>query len=203
MSVMGSRVLVLNKSWVAFDIWSLEHAITKLFKTDVDGMPKAKIVNIEDFSLMEWEDWAALEPDEGDKLIRTSSNALKVPEVIVLTGYNKYPKPRLNFSRKSLYKLYKQKCQYCGKKFTTDLLTIDHVVPRAQGGKTSWENCVLSCIGCNSYKANRTPKQANMKLLCGDPQKPTSKLFDVGRIRCKSWQSFLDAAYWNVDIGED
>ena len=203
MSVLGSRVLVLNKSWVAFDIWSLEHAIKKLFKTDECGTPKAKIVNIEDFSLMEWSDWASLAPEEGDKLIRTSTTGFKVPEVIVLTGYNKYPKPRLNFSRKSLYKLYKQQCQYCGKKFTTDVLTIDHVIPRAQGGKTTWENCVLSCIGCNSHKANRTPYEANMKLLCGKPQKPTSKLFDVGKIRCRSWQSFLDAAYWNVDIGDD
>lgn len=587
MSALASRVLVLNKSWVAFDIWSLEHAITKLFKTSVDGTPKAKIVNIDDFSLYGWDEWAALKLEEGDKLIRSTSRGFKVPEVIVLTGYNKYPKPRLNFSRKSLYKLYKQKCfvpdtlismangdfkfikdikigdrilnhkgnseiveyvnsrhideeissikhvgngdslnctlehpilvnsnyikhkkdwettesfkkaeqlavsdylfelnmknmfcvetkevdiseiidlgigreeiivgqskiyhkrgkkeinrfltlgnefgrlvgyflaegntsvnelsfcfhidekeyvedvknllqklfgvncrvkideetstavvfcnsiilyrlfrkllyknkikriasknysktffdgllcgiirgdgtfektifrcvlmlgntnkklvkdiyiisqicgiyptlsktgtridgrtyksviyqsneynkilkivdldfptydknskidrfftdkniiskiksiktfhyeglvfnlqvsgehtyvanfvcvhncQFCGKRFTTDELTIDHVIPKSQGGKTTWENCVLCCIACNAYKANRTPYEARMKLLCGKPQKPTSKLFDVGKIRCKSWENFVSEIYWNVDIGED
>lgn len=203
MSVLSNRVLVLNKSWVAFDIWSLEHAITKLFNTDDDGTSKARIVNVEDFTLMDWADWAELRPEGDDKLIRTSTTDYKVPEVIVLTGYNKYPKPRLNFSRKALYRLYKYTCQYCDKKFPTDTLTIDHVLPRAQGGRTSWENCVLSCVECNSFKANRTPEQANMKLVCGEPQKPTSKLFDVGKIHCKSWKSFLDCCYWNTDIGEE
>jgi len=203
MSVLSSRVLVLNKSWVAFDIWTLEHAITSLFKTNVDGTPKARIVNIADFSLYNWDAWAALEPEEGDKLIRSVSRGFKVPEVIVLSGYNKYPKPRLNFSRKSMNRLYKQRCQYCGKRFTTDELTIDHVIPKSQGGKTTWENCVLCCVGCNSYKANRTPHEARMKLLCGEPQKPTSKLFNVGKVRCKSWENFISEVYWNGDIGED
>lgn len=41
-----------------------------------------------------------------------------------------------------------------------------------------------------------------MKLLCGKPKKPTSKLFDVGKVRCKSWESFISEIYWNTDIGE-
>ena len=203
MSVLSSRVLVLNKSWVAFDIWSLEHAITKLFNTDTKGTPRAKIVNVEDFTLYEWEDWAKLQPKEGEKAIKTSTDGFKVPEIIVLTNYNKHPKPRMNFSRKALYKLYKYQCQYCGDRFSSEILTIDHVLPRSQGGKTSWENCVLSCVDCNSKKANRTPEQAKMKMLCGTPKKPTIKLFDVGKVKCKSWESFLSEVYWSVDIGEE
>src|SRR5882757_5948299 len=38
-------------------------------------------------------------------------------------------------------------------------------VPRAQGGRTSWENVVCSCIPCNLHKGGRTPEQAGMKLL--------------------------------------
>lgn len=203
MSVLSSRVLVLNKSWVACGIWNLKHVISKLHKDEADGTPKAKIVNVETFELYNWDDWSKIKPKKNDKTLKTPNDEFKVPEVIVLTNYNKFPKPRLNFSRRSLYKLYGQNCQYCGKNFRTEELTIDHVLPRSQGGKTSWENCVLACVDCNSKKANRTPEQAKMKLICGTPRKPTNKIFDVGRIPCKSWKSFLDAAYWNVDISEE
>jgi hypothetical protein len=53
-------------------------------------------------------------------------------------------------------------CQYddCKNKATT----IDHVLPRAQGGLTAWNNLVGCCFECNQRKGNRTPEQAGMKL---------------------------------------
>ena len=51
-------------------------------------------------------------------------------------------------------------CGYCDKHATT----IDHVVPRCQGGKSSWENTVASCQPCNAKKGGRTPSQAGMVL---------------------------------------
>ncbi|MFA5048234.1 MAG: HNH endonuclease [Patescibacteria group bacterium] len=52
----------------------------------------------------------------------------------------------------------------CGKNFSSSELTLDHVIPRAQGGTTCWENIVACCSDCNDKKRNRTPAQANMKL---------------------------------------
>ena len=52
-------------------------------------------------------------------------------------------------------------------------LTYDHVIPRAQGGRTEWENIVTACYGCNARKGNRTPDQAGMFPL-RDPVKPAS-----------------------------
>jgi len=203
--VLQRKVLVLNKSWVAFDIWSLAKAITHLFKTDAAGRPKAKIVkySLADTGTYSWEDWAKLIPADGDAALKTPVNQYMIPEIIVLSGYNGFPKPKQNFSRRAIYKLYNKQCQYCAKYFGTEELTIEHVVPRSRGGKTRWENCVLACVGCNSKKANRTPQEAKMKLICGEPKKPSMKLFDIGEIKCESWKAFLDAAYWNVDIGED
>ena len=59
----------------------------------------------------------------------------------------------------------RETCQYCGARPGTRELTIDHVVPRVQGGVSSWENCVLACMDCNRRKANRTPEEARMALL--------------------------------------
>jgi 5-methylcytosine-specific restriction endonuclease McrA len=60
-------------------------------------------------------------------------------------------------------------CQYCGRE-TRDL-TLDHVVPRSQGGVHSWENVVSACRLCNRRKGGRTPEQADMKLL-SEPKAP-------------------------------
>ena len=93
-------------------------------------------------------------------------------------------------------------CQFCGKKFPTSELSLDHVVPRSQGGKTTWENIVCACVDCNVRKGGRTPKQAHMTLI-RKPEKPKrSPLLSMKLSQKKyiSWQSFLDSAYWNVEL---
>ena len=85
---------------------------------------------------------------------------LRVPEVITLTGYDRLPTRAVTFSRRNIFKRDRFQCQYCGVNPGGEELTIDHVVPRAQGGVSSWTNCVLACIDCNKRKADRTPQQA-------------------------------------------
>ncbi|HBE66613.1 MAG TPA: HNH endonuclease, partial [Planctomycetaceae bacterium] len=61
--------------------------------------------------------------------------------------------------------------QYCGATRPASQLSLDHVVPRSQGGKTTWNNIVSSCLPCNSKKGGRTPSEARMKLL-NEPKMP-------------------------------
>lgn len=211
-NILNRQVLVLNKSWVAFAVWSMKDAITQLYKIDrKTGQPKAKIVKytLDDTGTYTWDDWAKLMPADGEAALKSgrpdigsASAKFKIPEIIVLSDYNGFWKPRTTFSRRMIYKLYNKQCQYCAKFFGTQELNIDHVIPTSRGGKTRWDNCVLTCVKCNSKKANRTPEEAGMKLICGKPKKPSMKLFDFGEIKCESWKAFLDAAYWNVDIGD-
>ena len=56
-------------------------------------------------------------------------------------------------------------CQYCGTKFLSSELELEHVIPRAQRGQSTWENIVAACRDCNVEKADRTPAEAGMKLL--------------------------------------
>ena len=81
-------------------------------------------------------------------------------------------------------------------------LTIDHVVPRAQGGVSSWENCVLACMACNKRKADRTPEQAKMRMR-KKPVRPAWKpLYADHSMRMESWPKFISEAYWNVTLKE-
>lgn len=203
MSALAQRkVLVLNKSWRAVGIISLEKAMGKLFSEYKNGEPKARIIDAtQDFATFTWADWSRLKPKQGEDGIKAVNAIFRIPEVIQLTRYDKLPVQKIHFSRRTIYKRDGQTCQYCGKQPGTEELTIDHVVPRAQGGLTTWENCVLSCVDCNARKANRTPEQAGMKLM-RQPKKPKFNLFKSD-VRVKSWEAFLGAAYWLTELEHD
>lgn len=65
-----------------------------------------------------------------------------------------------------LFKRDRHVCAYCGDECKKKgELTVEHIVPQAQGGPTSWTNLVSACFGCNQKKGNRTPAQAKMDLL--------------------------------------
>ena len=88
----------------------------------------------------------------------------QAPAVVRLTHWISPHKNRVKFSRQNVLARDRWRCQYCGERKTTRELTFDHVVPRAQGGRTVWENIVMACVACNATKADRTPEQAGMSL---------------------------------------
>ena len=92
---------------------------------------------------------------------------LRVPEVIALTELRPAADVGGDVQPPQHLQARPLQCQYCGDQPGGEELTIDHVVPRAQGGVSSWTNCVLACIDCNKRKADRTPQQAGMKLQQG------------------------------------
>ena len=83
---------------------------------------------------------------EGEPFIRTVRFHLRVPEVLALTRHDRARHQTVTFSRRNLFKRDHSTCQYCGCQPGTEELTIDHVIPRAQGGQTTWENCALACV---------------------------------------------------------
>lgn len=202
MSVLAQqRCLVLNKGWAPISTVPLRRAIIMLFTKHEDGVPKARIIEPDSYQVMTWDDWSKLRPKATDETIQAGNIAFRVPEVILLSRYDKLPRPKIHFSRRNLYKRDEYTCQYCGCQPGSSELTIDHVLPKAQGGKSTWENCVLACIGCNSRKADRTPQQAHMKL-AKEPHKPHLNMFKLDGMTkpIKSWEQFLGEAYWSVEL---
>jgi 5-methylcytosine-specific restriction endonuclease McrA len=118
--------------------------------------------------------------------------------------YDGMPRRNVPFSRRNLYRRDKFTCQYCGNRPGSEELTIDHIVPRSLGGRTSWSNCVLACVECNKRKANRSPREASMHLR-KQPKIPHWS-WDVEVAlghRKASWEQFLADRYWNVELESD
>lgn len=211
MNFAQRKVLVLNRGWSPIAVFSLERSMGLISGEYKRGEPKARIVDtLQDFRCWAWDGpkddpsvvyWKDLVPAEGEPVIRSAKAAHRIPEVILLSRFNKLPTQRLHFSRRTVYRRDNNTCQYCGRKPGTAELTIDHIVPRSKGGLTTWENCCLACVTCNKRKADRTPEQACMKLL-RKPFKPKYTLFR-GDYRCKSWEAILGVAYWEVELQHD
>lgn len=109
--------------------------------------------------------------EEYEDQVRSARLVIKMPAVVRLVNAFRRHRKRVKYSKTNVFARDRFKCQYCGTKGNAGSLTIDHVVPRSQGGKTCWENVVTACKECNEVKANRTPAQAGMKLRM-EPYRP-------------------------------
>jgi len=208
-SALSANVLVLNKFYQAIRVVNVRRAFSLLAKD------LAEVVHIEtdvagqsiwqNLDLHEWTQLSQLkhefEPD-GHDWLHTVRFAIAVPKIIRLLGYDKLPRQDVKFNRRNIFARDSNRCQYCGKKFSTADLSLDHVVPRSQAGKSTWDNIVCCCVKCNVKKGGRTPEQAHMKLL-SKPVKPKRSPaigFKLADARYKSWKQFLDEAYWTVEL---
>ena len=99
-------------------------------------------------------------------------------------------KKSVPWSKHNVHIRDKYTCQYCKTVLEKKQLTIDHVIPKDQGGKNSWENTVCSCFDCNNKKSNRTPSQAHMGLR-KTPYKPTIMEFIMLKVKLDGLDSLL------------
>ena len=88
-----------------------------------------------------------------------------LPSVIRLRTYKHIPIRMQLVTRKNVYVRDGYRCNYCGHKFRGDQLTLDHIIPKAQGGRSAWDNLTAACRDCNQRKDDRTPEEAGMPLL--------------------------------------
>ena len=125
-----------------------------------------------------------------------------MPRIIRLLGYDRPPRQRVKFNRRNIFARDGNRCQYCGKRFATSDLSLDHVIPRIQGGPASWENIVCACLKCNVRKGGRTPREAGMSLTAPpvEPKTCPSLRLKLSHGKYKSWKTFLDNAYWSVEL---
>jgi 5-methylcytosine-specific restriction endonuclease McrA len=103
--------------------------------------------------------------EEYEHDIRSVSVVIKAPAVVRLLRFFRPGRRSPPLSRGNILARDNFQCQYCSRELTVKEATLDHVVPRSQGGKTTWENIVCCCAACNRKKGGRTPKEARMALL--------------------------------------
>lgn len=131
------------------------------------------------------------EKDEDFHYLHTVNKLVPVPKVLLLQDFDKRPPQHIRFSRGQVFMRDQHTCQYCAKTLPKQKLNIDHVVPRTQGGKTTWENVVASCHYCNRKKGGRTPGQAGMKLLTIPHRPSVSPLLTTLKDLNPVWNNFI------------
>ena len=135
---------------------------------------------------------------EYDEVVRSPSMQIRIPSVVVLKDYIK-PQKRVAFTRFNLFLRDEFCCQYCGSRGD---LTFDHVVPRARGGITSWENVVAACSSCNLKKGSTSLARSGLTLRKPPRQPSAGELMNMGRkfppgYLHTSWMDFL---YWDAEL---
>jgi len=137
---------------------------------------------------------------EYDEVARSPSREIRIPSVVVLKDFVK-PQSKVAFTRFNLFLRDEFACQYCG---ATGDLTFDHVVPRAAGGITSWENVVAACSKCNLQKGSKSLRRSGMTLRKPPRQPVSEQLRNQGRKFPPNYlhDSWLDFLYWDAELEE-
>ena len=165
---MEKRVLVLNLDHSPVAVVSPQKAIVLLL------LQKANCLSVYEFLQ-----------------IRTVSRSFDYPAVICLNHYISIPYRRVLLNRVNLFRRDRGECQYCGSK---KQLTIDHVVPRSKGGKSSWTNLTTACHRCNVLKGDKSPEESGM-VLQTQPFKPSLAYFlaEYAEKQAEEWLPFLSS----------
>ncbi len=197
-SVLDTRVLVLNKVYLPVHVISAKRAFCMVFR----GV--AKFVDKE-YRTFDFQSWAALSVATDDESVGMVGRVIRVPRVILLQTYDRLPKKQVRFSRFNIYARDKNTCQYCARRLPKGDLNLDHVIPRSRGGLTTWENVVCCCIACNRKKGGMTPAEAKMHLVRKPVRPHWAECLNISlrHPTYREWLPFLnivDFSYWNVEL---
>ena len=214
MSVLNSPTLILNKSWHPIDSTIVRKAFGDVMSE------RAQFIDTPSYIPYDILGWMQLPIVHPNKSIQTSTCTIKLPEIMLLSKFNKIPKQIVKFNRRNLWRRDGCKCQYCGTEPSYDEITVDHIVPRSKGGSSNFQNCVLCCITCNLKKSDRRLEDTDMKLqkrtklpngkwthvTYDRPKRPIwNPLYRLSRKKYpKSWAAFLknfdETLYWEVQL---
>ena len=197
-SLLNSKVLVLNRSYLPVHVTSLRRAFSLLYQ----GVARAVD---EQYRTFDFDSWRHLSADLPHERLGVVGGFIRIPRVLLLIAYERVPKRHVRFSRFNIFARDGNVCQYCGRRFPRTELNLDHVIPRQSGGLSTWENVVCSCHECNRKKGGCTPEQAKLTLI-RRPRRPEWTPFSPDLFNIKhyqQWRPFLnpvDNAYWNTEL---
>jgi 5-methylcytosine-specific restriction endonuclease McrA len=165
---MTIKVLVLNLDFTPISVCSVQRAFLLVY------LNKAEIVRSKE-----------------NETLNTVDKCFPMPSVIKLGRYVNVPYKGVVLSKENVFKRDGFQCQYCGNQKD---LTLDHLIPKAKGGKTSWNNLVTACKKCNSTKGDYSPEEAGLRLTI-KPFKPSYIMYlkDLSSRTYEEWKPFLES----------
>ena len=154
MNLLTRKVLLLNASFEPLGIVTVPRAVRLVWKGTAESV----------------------EPD-GDRVLRSQRFVFPCPAVIRLVAYVDVRKRRYGSGgmRTKVFMRDRYRCQYCGVRGSAFELSLDHILPRSRGGRTTPENLCVACKSCNSRKGDRTPAEARMPLMT----EPSALMYDL------------------------
>jgi 5-methylcytosine-specific restriction endonuclease McrA len=218
MSLTNHDVLVLNRNYQAVGVSRLKKVVKKMwlehcqivdmYRSGEFEAPSCNLIPLRSDPQNGVVGWMSFDPRAGEEVIHCVKGKLLIRPVIVrFDSYANMPKMTVKFNRFNLLTRDNGCCGYCGKAVVRrgaktaegkesfrklDEYTIDHVIPKSQGGKNGWRNSCVACHKCNNKKGGRTPEQAGMKLLVTlhQPEWNHSLIRNI-KNRPKDWDYFL------------
>jgi 5-methylcytosine-specific restriction endonuclease McrA len=165
---MDKPVLVLNANFEPINVCGFERAIG-LMLTE-----KASLIL------------------NGRGLIKTARTAYPIPSIIRLTRMVIRPRLKVSLSRHEIFRRDHWICQYCGN--PSQILTVDHILPKHLGGQHTWSNLVTACPSCNHRKGGRTLRESGMSLKHIPKEPSTSAAYIFARFlnENQDWHSYLE-----------
>src|SRR5437879_9587535 len=139
-SLMQEPVLVLNATYEPINVTAVRRAMVLMLK----GVAQAEELHSAE--------------------VHSAAHSHQVPSVIRLLAYRHIPQQSRALSRKNILLRDRNTCQFCGRVFPSSELTLDHVLPRSRGVRSSWEKLVACCYLCNNAKGDRAPVAAVLEL---------------------------------------
>ncbi|WNJ20683.1 HNH endonuclease [Pontibacter sp. G13] len=132
------QVLVLNQDYQAISICEPERAL-----------------------VLVWMDKAEMVADVAERKLRSVRTEFAFPSVIRLRSYVQLPFRKVSLTRENIFRRDGYTCGYCG---STKDLTLDHIVPKSQGGGFTWKNLVTACRPCNVEKGDQSLEEYGKSL---------------------------------------
>jgi len=210
-AVLSAPVLALNRVFAPIHVVDVRRALSLL----VTGA--AEVVDTDDphlttYDFASWRELSEMKDEfehERHAWVGLVRGRVAAPTVIRLTKFDRHRRvrrrgklvadaPFVPLNRRNIYHRDGNICQYCGKKFPSSELSLDHVIPRSRGGGDTWENLVCACTNCNAKKADKMPEQVKIKLI--RQPKALKTPAQLIKVQHASWAQFVDEAYWNVEL---
>lgn len=143
-------VLVLNADFSPLTICSVEKGFLLVY------LNKADVIS-----------------EVSNKSLRSITTSFPFPSVIRIKKYANVPYKGVILTRQNIFKRDNHSCQYCGAGAD---LTLDHLIPKSKGGKSTWTNLVTACKRCNARKGDFYLNETEM-ILRSKPIRPTYVMF--------------------------
>src|ERR1035437_8322769 len=162
--MLESPVLVLNRGFAALTLTDVKRTFTLFYKGHVRAV-------LPDYTTYAWDEWQDIPVQADDDVVTTPNLVIRVPRVIQLLSCERSPRNEVKFSRHNIYMRDGNRCQYCGKRFSTSDVSLDHVIPQSRGGPRTRADMLSACLPSTEKKAMALLEGAGMRL-CGAPGKP-------------------------------